>query len=250
MTALTGSAGALAFRLGRGTARLLIPTLISLTVLAAVPLLGLAPSVLDDSGDSAPIIITSPDGTNGQDNFWDLHRRPVYGGAVEPTPPAPEPPTRIVIANYDIDLGVFPSTSEYPFCDVAQYRDDFAMPGVDGATYIYAHAQTGMFGPLLHASRIKNGAAMLGMLVDVYTADNIRYEYQVIVVKRHASTSDFSLAHALPPDAPPAAQWLVLQTSEGWADSSTKLQLAAALVAVYPATAEQAQPSTAPRVCR
>ena len=45
---------------------------------------------------------------------------------------------------------------DYPLCDAAQYfrADALGQPGQGRATYLYAHARTGMFLPLLTASKV------------------------------------------------------------------------------------------------
>jgi hypothetical protein len=61
-----------------------------------------------------------------------------------------------------------------------------------------------MFLPLLVQSRVDNGSAMLGMLVQVYTSDDQLFLYEVTRVLRHQSQ-----LYSEP------RQELVLQTSEG-----------------------------------
>jgi hypothetical protein len=61
-----------------------------------------------------------------------------------------------------------------------------------------------MFLPLLLQSRIDNGSAMLGMLVQVYTSDDQLFLYEITRVLRHQSQ-----LYSEP------QQELVLQTSEG-----------------------------------
>ena len=107
----------------------------------------------------------------------------------------------------------------YPLCDVATYMTGFN-PGQAGTTYIYGHAQDGMFAPLLHASKYNDGASMIGSLVEVYTADNKLHLYEISLVKRHAT--DLSITNI-----PAGTHQLVLQTSEGWHGHIPKLQIAA-----------------------
>ncbi len=158
--------------------------------------------------------------------------------------------TRVVIPGLSIDL---PVVSEqlpmegnewgYPLCDVAQYLEEFEDPGRPGTTYIYAHARTGMFAPLLAASRIDDGRSLLGLNVLVYTNDALLYTYQIFLVKRH--TTDFSLAR----EVPPGERRLVLQTSEGPRGTIPVLQVAARLVSTVAAEAGDAHPVARPRVC-
>ncbi len=156
---------------------------------------------------------------------------------------AGKPATRVVIRGLRIDLPVVVGDERYPKCDVAQYLTNFVNPGMEGSTYIYAHAQRGMFLPLLQASKRNNGAEMIGMQVDVYTSDRARWVYRIFKVKRHAT--DFSLARNLKNNE----HRLVLQTSEGPSGKYPKLQVAARPVAVYKATAAEARPAARPRVC-
>jgi hypothetical protein len=166
-----------------------------------------------------------------------------------PVPAGNAPPTRVVIPSLDIDLPVVPSDLEvrgnegnYPLCDVAMYMVGFANPGRPGTTYIYGHAQAGMFAPLLHASKYNDGASMIGALVEVYTDDNKLHLYEIKLVKRHAT--DLSITRI-----PAGTHQLVLQTSEGWHGHIPKLQVAARPLTVLPASYRDAHPTPHPRVC-
>jgi hypothetical protein len=173
------------------------------------------------------------------------------------TPPASPPPpgtgpfaTRIVIPSLSIDLPVVPgdlvvkvNKNFYPLCDVAMYMPSFGQPGQPGSTYIYGHAQRGMFAPLLKNSQINDGASMVGALVEVYTSDDQLHLYELYKVKRHAL--DLSLAT----NVPPGEHRLVLQTSEGVTGTVPKLQVAARPLSVVPASHAEAVPTPQPRVC-
>lgn len=171
-------------------------------------------------------------------------------------PPSPPPPgtgpfaTRVVIPSLNIDLAVVPgdlvvkgNKDFYPLCDVAMYMPSFVQPGQPGSTYIYAHAQRGMFAPLLKNSQINDGAGMIGALVEVYTDDNRLHLYELFRVKRHAL--DLSLAL----NVEPGEHRLVLQTSEGVTGTIPKLQVAARPLSIVPSTPEEAVPTPRPRVC-
>lgn len=159
--------------------------------------------------------------------------------------------TRLVIPSESIDLPVISRQERvpgqgpdlYPPCDVALFHDAFRQPSQEGSTYLYAHARAGMFGPLLEESERQDGASMLGALVEVYTADDRLYVYEIFRVKRHAL--DFSLAL----DLPAGEQRLVLQTSEGPRGTVPKLQIAARLVSELPATRAEARPRPRPVAC-
>ncbi|HWH38081.1 MAG TPA: hypothetical protein VNT28_09945 [Candidatus Limnocylindrales bacterium] len=159
--------------------------------------------------------------------------------------------TRIVIPSMNIDLAVVSgdlvvpgNRNFYPLCDVAQYLMEYSQPGERGTTYLYAHARSGMFLPLLTASQRNNGRSMIGKLVEVYTSHNQLHLYEIYLVKRHAT--DLSLAHELPP----GGQQLIMQTSEGPRGTVPKLQVAARPVSVVPADPRDANPTARPRACR
>lgn len=134
-------------------------------------------------------------------------------------PPSPTPPsdpaatrvaTRVVVPALRIDLPVVRPPGDpnhFPFCNVAEFLPQLSQPGFPGVTYLYAHAREGMFLPLLLQSRIDNGSAMLGMLVQVYTSDNLLYLYEITRVLRHQASLDFAFEVT--------EEQLMLQTSEG-----------------------------------
>lgn len=141
------------------------------------------------------------------------------------------------------DLKVRGNRGGYPLCDVAQYLTYFVQPGEPGSTYIYAHAQRGMFLPILRASRINDGASMIGALVEVWTTQNKRFVYKIYKVKRHATNLNLAI------NVPAGVHRLVLQTSEGPSGTRGKLQVAAKLISVSSATFAASQPTPHPRVC-
>lgn len=179
------------------------------------------------------------------------------GGSPLPTPTATAPPppagsgiaSRIRIPSLSVDLPVVPgdldvrgNRNDYPLCDVAMYLPEFGQPGQLGTTYIYAHAQQGMFLPLLRASRVNEGASMLGALVEVFTNEGQLHLYEIFRVKRHAT--DLAITQV-----GPGEHRLVLQTSEGTTGTIPKLQVAARPIAVVPADIGEANPRPRPRVC-
>jgi hypothetical protein len=181
--------------------------------------------------------------------------RSVLDIASPPTTSIPEPDaesgvaTRIRVPALQIDLPVVSgdlvvpnNPGNYPLCDVAMFLPTFVQPGEPGTTYLYAHAQRGMFLPLLRASEVDDGASLLGALVEVYTSADELHIYEITRVKRHAT--DLSLAT----DAEGLEQ-LILQTSEGPTGTLPKLQVAATPVSVIRASAAEAQPNPRPRPC-
>ena len=169
------------------------------------------------------------------------------GPTASPTPapaavPATGPagrPTRIAVRALGIDLPVVPppTRSTWPLCDVAEYfkPPTFQHPGAGGVTYIYAHAQAGMFLPILEASRVDRGQALIGRTVQVWTARNHLYTYRITRVRRHQKT--LAWAFDLPPN------FLILQTSEDQYRTGTKVMVQAKQVgAPVLATPAEARP--------
>jgi hypothetical protein len=153
--------------------------------------------------------------------------------------------TRIVIPALGIDLPIVkpPSGDAYPYCNVAMYfqGSPWVQPGHPGPTYIYAHARTGMFLPLLDGSKVNNGARMKGMLVQVYTSDDQLFLYSISEVDRHVLTLDKALSST--------GEILWLQTSEGPHGTPQKLQVAALPLSSGPANHSDAHPTPHPVVC-
>ena len=152
--------------------------------------------------------------------------------------------TRVVVDGYPIDLPVIrPPGGDgvFPRCDVAQFLEALSEPGEPGVTFIFAHARTGMFLPLLHASQKANGKAMLGKTVWVYTSDSKLYTYKIIQVRRHQK----SIMSAF--DSWTPRLWL--QTSEGPNASYPKLIIVAAPLGVQAVSYADAHPKPHPRVC-
>lgn len=134
---------------------------------------------------------------------------PTPGASTSPSagPAAVRVVTRVVVPALDIDLPVVrPPTdpNAFPYCNVAEYLPALSQPGSLGTTYLFAHAREGMFLPLLLQSRVNNGSAMLGMLVQVYTSDDQLFLYEIRRVLRHQSA-----LYSQPQEQ------LALQTSEG-----------------------------------
>ncbi len=159
--------------------------------------------------------------------------------------------TRIVIPALGIDLPVIapPANELFPLCDTAEYLvmgRAYAYPGAPQATYIYSHARTGMFWPLLATSRVNDGASMVGEWIEVYTADDQRHIYEITRVLRHVPNSPTFLSEA----ESATTDQLWLQTSEGHADTSNKLQIVAMPIGVVAAAnPSDAHPASTARVC-
>jgi len=149
--------------------------------------------------------------------------------------------TRVRIPSYDINLPVVRGPKGYPYCNVAMYLRNLYQPTEPGVTFIYAHARTGMFLPLLNASKKNNGAAMIGKTVYVYTSKSMRYTYRITKVRRHVSDISSSLRIT--------DERLWLQTSEGPNHTYPKLIVVAERVASTPVSYDEAHPTAHPKRC-
>ena len=152
--------------------------------------------------------------------------------------------TRIVIPALRIDLPVVAGPSGYPYCNVAMYYSDprLGQPGSGKATYIFAHARDGMFGPIYNLVMVQHSPdKMVGMIVQVYTSDNKLYLYEITAVYPHQLTLDRALA------ADQEELWL--QTSEGPHGTPGKTQVLAMPLSVGDADPADAHPTPHPVVC-
>jgi hypothetical protein len=162
-----------------------------------------------------------------------------------PSIPADRVATRIRIAALKIDLPIIHPSNGYPACNVAMYYSDdrLGQPGEGRAVYLYAHARTGMFLPILTASKVSNGSKMKGMVVEVWTNDDQRFLYVITQVLRHVPFDQ-------PFNKPFAAksEQLWLQTSEG-VGTQPKLQVVAEPLSQEAADHAEANPVPKPVDC-
>ena len=175
-------------------------------------------------------------------------------GPAGSTGPSPAPSTsnavatRVVVPALGIDLPVVkaPRGESFPYCDVAEYSTAFEQPGQGGPIFIYAHARDGMFLPMLDASKVNDGKAMVGMLVEVYTSDDMVFLYQVSDVHRHQDSLDVVYRAG--------GENLFLQTSEGPRQgipgyTGLVLLVQAVPMGSQPADPKDAHPTPKPVVC-
>ena len=150
--------------------------------------------------------------------------------------------TRVVIPHLRIDLPVILQRTSYPPCNVAMYLQALYQPREAGVTFIYAHARKGMFLPLLDASKVGNGASLIGRKVQVYTSDSLVYTYQITRVRRHVTNVDgvFGITN----------RQLWLQTSEGPRGTVAKLIVVAKPIGVASTSYAAAHPTPKPVYCR
>ena len=153
-------------------------------------------------------------------------------------------PTRVRVSALNIDLPVVPpppDPNHYPFCNVAEFIPAMSRPGRPGTTFVYAHARSGMFLPILEASRIREGKAMIGMRVEIFTSDNRLFTYEVSEVRRRVLSLDFAYRAT--------TEQAILQTSEGPRGTRGKTLLIAFRLDEQPASRSDAQPVAHPIAC-
>jgi hypothetical protein len=105
---------------------------------------------------------------------------------------------------------------------------------------VYAHAQAGMFLPLLKASQVNDGRRMIGLDVLVWTGDNLKLTYRIVEVRRHITTLSGARAWS--------GESVWLQTSEG-RGIPQKLQVVSTLAAFKDVDPVEAHPVPRPRTC-
>ena len=194
------------------------------------------------SGDASP----GPDGSPPASTVPDPT-------AVPTVKPGRQVATRVVIPALKVDLPIIKGNDGYPLCNVAMYlhtatseaKDAFGQPGEGRATYLYAHARDGMFGPIYEIAMVKkNPKKFLGMIVQVYSSDNKLYLYEIDEYRLHAVG-----AAALEDAINANSEELWLQTSEGPKGTPGKTQLIAKPVSVTAADPADAHPKAKPVAC-
>lgn len=149
--------------------------------------------------------------------------------------------TRVRVPGYSIDLPVIKGPSGYPPCRVAMYLKELSQPREPGVTFLFAHARTGMFLPLLSASRVNNGAALIGKVVYVYTSDSWVHTYKITRVRRHLTSIQGAFGVT--------AERLWLYTSEGPNYTYPKLVIEAQRTRSAKTTYSASHPTARPISC-
>jgi len=205
-------------------------------------------STVDPPASAEPTIVAAdPSPSLGFPSLPPIETTPSATPAPSATPNANRVATRVVVEALGIDLPIVKprgSSSTYPQCNVAMYIQELDQPGHGLATYLYAHARDGMFGPIYErAIQKKHGGpnSMIGMIVQVYTSDDLLFEYEVTDVRLHQLTLDDAL-HA-------TTEELWLQTSEGPKGTPGKTQLLALPLITLPADHKAAHPVPHPVNC-
>jgi hypothetical protein len=153
-------------------------------------------------------------------------------------------PTRVTVPALGIDLPVIEPPRDpdhYPYCNVAEFLRTMSRPGRAGTTFIYAHARAGMFLPILEASRVNDGEALLGVEIHVFTSDDRRFSYGIAEVRRHVTSLDFAYRAT--------AEALALQTSEGPHGTPGKTIVIATPTGEVAAARDESRPAARPVRC-
>ncbi|MBA2718617.1 MAG: hypothetical protein H0U52_05125 [Chloroflexi bacterium] len=176
---------------------------------------------------------------------------PINASSIPSLPPPSAPPnrvaTRVVVEALEIDLPVVRArggATAYPECDVAMYIQELSQPGTGKSTYLYAHARDGMFGPIYERAILNRSGgpkSMIGMVVQVYTSDDLLHEYTVTEVRLHQLNLDDAIRAT--------SELLWLQTSEGPRGTPGKTQVVARPLIVLPADHAAAHPKAKPVPC-
>jgi len=210
-------------------------------------------SAADPSASVEPTIVAAEPGASiSFPSLPPIEVTPPASSLPSPSVPSSAPAanrvaTRVVVEALGIDLPIVKargSSMTYPQCDVAMYIQELSQPGNGAATYLYAHARDGMFGPIYERAILrKSGGAksMIGMIVQVYTSDDQLFEFQVTEVRLHQRNLDAALQAT--------TEELWLQTSEGPKGTPGKTQLLALPLITLPASHKAAHPVPHPVSC-
>jgi hypothetical protein len=206
---------------------------------AADPPVSAAPTVVSaDPGPSLAIPSLPP---------IDASLPPSASAGPSATPLVARVATRVVVEALHIDLPIIRprgNSSTYPQCNVALYIQELFQPGQGRATYLYAHARDGMFGPIYERAILKKSGgpkSMIGMIVQVYTSDDYLFEYAITEVRLHQLDLEDALKAT--------TEQLWLQTSEGPRGTPGKTQLLAVPLITLPADHKAAHPTPHPVTC-
>ena len=203
-----------------------------------------------------PSIQTSPTGAMAQVNnvfsslmsrIWSAARSPAFvvrivsGTSIRCGAFSFAKATRVVVSGLGIDLAVVRGPSGYPLCRVAMYSALLAQPREPGVTFIFAHARTGMFLPLLTRWRLNRGASLIGRTVMVWTSDSYVSYYRITRVR--------VTANAMAGVSVLTSEKLWLQTSTGPNTSYPKLIVEASRYRTVKTTYAASHPTAHPLSC-
>jgi hypothetical protein len=174
---------------------------------------------------------------------------PSAGGSGGPAAIATRIRIRSIVPPIDLPVVTPPPNEEFVLCNAAEYMvidptKPLAYPGLARATFLYAHARATMFLPLLDAVRKNNIASLMGLWVEVYTADNQDHVYQVTEVIPHITDSS-----QIDRASGAKADQLWLQTSEGAFGTPGRMYVVAQPIGVLAASPADAHPTGTGNVC-
>jgi hypothetical protein len=146
------------------------------------------------------------------------------------------------VLNTTIDMAVVRGPNGYPYCNVAMYMGALNQPTepAPGATFIFAHARSGMFLPLLKQWQKNKGVDLIGKLAYVWTSNNKVHVYEIYLAKQ---TNDVQ------PAVGEVADRLWLQTSTGPNYTYPKLVIKAKRIETRSVSYESAHPKARPVSC-
>jgi hypothetical protein len=209
---------------------------------------GQVSAAVDPSISAAPTIVSADPGASlSFPSLPPIDASPSTTGLPPASPNATRVATRVVVEALGIDLPIIKprgTSTTYPQCNVALYIQELSQPGSGRATYLYAHARDGMFGPIYERAILKKSGgpkSMIGMVVQIYTSDDLLYEYAITEVRLHQLTLDDAI------NATTEELWL--QTSEGPKGTPGKTQLLALPLITLPADHKAAHPTPHPVSC-
>jgi hypothetical protein len=151
--------------------------------------------------------------------------------------------TRVAVSGLGIDLPVVRGPSGYPYCRVAMYLSAVAQPREPGITFIFAHARTGMFLPLLTAWKKTAGASLIGVIVRVWTSDSAVSWYHIVTVRKTSAATTMNGVLSL------STERLWLQTSTGPNYTYPKLIVEAVRYKTLHTTYAASHPTPHPLIC-
>jgi len=149
--------------------------------------------------------------------------------------------TRVTVPGLGIDLPIVRGPSGYPYCRVAMYFVATSQPREPGITFIFAHARTGMFLPLLTRWKIHSGASLLGRTVKVWTSNSYVNYYRIVKVRK--TSNPMAGVTSL------TSERLWLQTSTGPNTRYPKLIVEAVRYKTIKSTYASAHPTPHPVKC-
>ena len=210
---------------------------------------GQASAAADPSISAEPTIVSADPGSSlAFPSLPPIDASPSTSSAPSASPNANRVATRVVVEGLGIDLPIIKprgDSTTYPQCNVAMYiQAPLRQPGQGGSTYLYAHARDGMFGPIYERAILKKSGgpkSMIGMIIQIYTSDDLLFEYEVTEVRLHQLNLD-AAANA-------TTEELWLQTSEGPKGTPGKTQLLALPLITLPADHKAAHPTPHPLNC-